>query len=107
MVSIMADKIKFKFDYMSGYKVLSEDYCDPPVWATYGSDDEPEFIVERGYEIKHNNHIFKVWEWTFINMKVWRVEQYDPTCPYKNKWSYKGDFESLTLASARVKELAE
>lgn len=103
----MADKITFKFDYMSEYKVISEGYCDPPVWATYGSDDDPEYIVERGYEIKHNDHKFKVCDWTFITKKLWKVESYDPTCPYDNKWHFKGDYETLALALARVKELAE
>lgn len=95
------------FDYMSEYKVLSEGYCDPPVWATYGSDDDPEFVVEKGYEIKHKGHLFKVWDWTFIRQKLWKVEEYDPTFECKDKWRFKGDYETLALALDRVKELAE
>ena len=96
-----------KFDYMSEYKVLSEGYCDPWV-SPYGSDDdEPEYFVERGYEIKHKGHLFKVWDWTFIRQKLWKVEEYDSTCEYQNKWHFKGDFETVDLALAKVKELAE
>ena len=95
------------FDFMSKYKVLSEGFCDPPVWATYGSDDEAEYIVERGYEIKHNGHRFRVWDWTFITRKLWKVEEYDPTFECRSKWCYKGDYETITLALTRVKELAE
>ena len=105
-MSIM-DKIALKFDYISNYKVLSEGYCDPPVWATYGSDDEPEYFSERGYEIKHRGHVFKVWDWIFIREKLWKVEEYDSTSPCQNKWHFKGDFKTLELALAKVKELAE
>ena len=102
-MSIMA-----AFDYISEYKVISEGYCDPFVWTPYGSeDDEPEYIVERGYEIKHKGHKFKVWDWTFIQTKMWKVEQYDPSCECENKWHFKGDFKTLELALDRVKELAE
>ena len=55
-MSIMADKNTFKFDYISDYKVLSEGYCDPWVLPFGSDDDEPEYFVERGYEIKHNGH---------------------------------------------------
>lgn len=104
-MSIMADKIKF--DYMSGYKVISEGYVDPWVSPYADDDDDPEYFVERGYEIKHNGHRFKVWDWTFIREKLWKVEEYDSTCPCQNKWHFKGDFKTLELALDRVKELAE
>ena len=100
-------EIRFKFDYMSEYKVISEGYCDPWVSPFGSDDDEPEYFVERGYEIKDNRHLFKVWDWTFIRKKLWKVEEYDPTFQYANKWRFKGDFETLALALARVKELAE
>ena len=99
--------MEIKFDYMSEYKVLDEGYCDPWVSPFGSEDDEPEYFVEKGYIIKHKNHLFKVWDWTFITKRVWKVEEYDPDCVYKNKWHFKGDFDSLTLALARVKELAE
>lgn len=97
----------YKFDYISEYGVISEGYSDPPIWATYGSDDPPEYIVERGYIVKHNGSMFKIWHWIFIRKKLWKVEKYDPRSPYQNKWSFKGDYESLILALDRVKELAE
>ena len=93
------------FDYMSEYKVLSEGYWDTSVY-TYGSD-EPEYMVERGYVIRHNGSLFKVWDWTFIRQKLWKVEKYDPKCPYQDKWHFKGDFKTIDLALAKVKELAE
>lgn len=101
MVNIMEE-----FDYISEYKVLYEGYCDPWVSPYASEDDEPEYFVERGYEVKHNGHVFKVHDWIFINMKLWQVEEYDPDPQYNTKWNYKGDFESLDLALARVKELA-
>ena len=104
-MSIMADKITF--DYISDYKVLSEGYCEPWVLPFGSDDDEPEYFVERGYEIKHNEHLFKVWDWIFIREKLWKVEEYDSTCPCQNKWHFKGDFKTLELALAKVKELAE
>lgn len=96
------------FDYISEYKVLCEGYVDPWV-SPYADDDDddPEYFVERGYEIRHNGHRFKVWDWTFIREKLWKVEEYDPTFECKNKWRFKGDFETLDLALAKVKELAE
>lgn len=103
----MEDKITFKFDYMSEYKVISEGYCDPWVSPFGSDDDEPEYFVERGYIVKHHGHLFKVWDWTFIRKNLWKVESYDPTCPYENKWHFKGDYETLALALDRVKELAE
>ena len=51
--------MKIKFDYMSEYKILSEGYCDPWVSPFADDDDDPEYFVERGYEIKHNGHRFK------------------------------------------------
>ena len=96
-----------KFDYISNYKILSEGYCDPWVSPFASEDDDPEYFVERGYIVKHNGHRFKIWDWTFIRTKMWKVEEYDPTFPYKNKWRFKGDYKSLTLALDRVKELAE
>ena len=99
--------MKIKFDYISEYKVLSEGYCDPWVSPFASEDDDPEYFVERGYIVKHKNHKFKVWDWTFITKKMWKVEEYDPTFECKNKWRFKGDFETLDLALDRVKELAE
>lgn len=96
-----------KFDYISEYKVLSEGYCDPPIWATYGANDDPDYLVRRGYEIKDNGTLFRVWSWVFITKKLWKIEQYDPNCEYNNKWTYKGDCETLALALDKVKKLAE
>ena len=101
----MADKITL--DYISEYKVLCEGYCDSWVSPFGSDDDEPEYFVERGYEIKHKGRKFKVWDWTFIRKKLWKVEEYDPTFECRSKWRFKGDYETLTLALARVKELAE
>ena len=98
---------KIMLDYVSEYKVISEGYLDPWVSPFASEDDDPEYFVERGYEIKHNGHWFKVWDWTFIQEKLWKVEEYDPTFECKNKWRFKGDFETLDLALAKVKELAE
>ena len=95
-----------KFDYISNYKILWEGYLDPWVWSG-SEDDDPEYAVERGYEIKHRGHVFKVHDWTFIRTRLWKVEEYDPDCKCENKWHFKGDYKTLALALARVKELAE
>ena len=84
------------FDFMSQYKVLSEGYCDPPVWATYGSDDEPEYVVERGYEIRHNGSLFKVWDWTFIQQKCGKLKNTIPTVDIKINGISKAISKRLT-----------
>ena len=98
---------KIMLDYVSEYKIVSEGYLDPWVSPFASEDDDPEYFVERGYIVKHRGHVFKVWDWTFIREKLWKVEEYDPTLECKNKWRCKGDFETLDLALAKVKELAE
>lgn len=100
---------KFDFDYMSEHKLLEEGYCDP-LELPFGSEDtdiEDCYYSVAGYEIQHNGKKFRVSDWVFIVKKQWRVEIFsEREIDKKWTWAYKGDFDSLALALARVKELA-